>query len=290
MEKESFVKYPLKIFSRTLLSSDYNSVLCDLTYQYSFYEVHLYINSLNLNIMKDAKLPQRIIFYNTVLNYTNYLLCENSLLTFYDDLYQSTLQINTTHNAIIKGEYYSPDNSNNNSLHGNALLHDKDYDKSSFIFNATSKGIHIANLNIQHLLPKLDEIKYQLTRTNSNKILGLCETFLTENACDNILHIPGYTFERRDRKSNRKGGGLIVFISNQITYTRRLDIESNEIESIWIQVNIQGSKPFLLNFVYRPPDVHQTWIDLYEGQIETANIFKFETHIVGDLNLNCMCR
>ena len=82
------------------------------------------------------------------------------------------MQINTTHNAIIKGEYYSSDNSNSNSLYENALLHDKDYDKPSFIFNTRSKGIHIANLNIHHLLPKLDEIKYQLTRTNSTKILG----------------------------------------------------------------------------------------------------------------------
>jgi len=39
--------------------------------------------------------------------------------------------------------------------------------------------LHITSLNIQHLLPKLDEIKLHLGLSNPSDILGLSETFLT---------------------------------------------------------------------------------------------------------------
>ena len=58
---------------------------------------------------------------------------------------------------------------------------------------------------------------------NSSNILGLCETFLTDIISDQDLIIQNYTFERKDRKM-RKGGGLLVYISNKLPYTRRYDL------------------------------------------------------------------
>lgn len=153
------------------------------------------------------------------------------------------------------------------------------------LFCNKKKGLQIASLNIQHLLPKIDEIKFQLLQDKMPKILALCETFLTEKTNNNLIEINNFAFERKDRIGSRKGGGLIVYISDTISYRRRLDIELNEVESIWIQVSVKGSKPFLVNFIYRPPNSSQNWIDLYESELNLADSICSEIHILGDVNI-----
>ncbi|CAG2185221.1 unnamed protein product [Mytilus edulis] len=45
-------------------------------------------------------------------------------------------------------------------------------------FGLQKRGLKIANLNIQHILPKIEEIRLILNEKKSLHILGLCETFL----------------------------------------------------------------------------------------------------------------
>ena len=90
-------------------------------------------------------------------------------------------------------------------------------------------------------MPKLEELKIILNDRCSVNILGVCETFLTEEIDNSLLHIEGYNFERKDRGVGL-GGGILIYISNQIQYKRRYDIEKDEIETIWIEVLIPNSK------------------------------------------------
>ena len=82
---------------------------------------------------------------------------------------------------------------------------------------------------------------------------------------NNELFIPNYNFERKDRLS-KIGGGVLVFIRNTIPYERRFDLESDDIESICIEINLPTCKPFILNFLYRPPDSKLDWIYCFESQ------------------------
>ena len=84
-------------------------------------------------------------------------------------------------------------------------------------FGLVKKGLRIGNLNVCHIMPKLDEIQLLLHDNRSVNILGLCETFLNDNIDDSILSIDGFNFERRDR-NGQLGGGILVYISNQIAY------------------------------------------------------------------------
>ena len=63
----------------------------------------------------------------------------------------------------------------------------------------TSKGLHVANLNIRHLPPKVDELRIMLANGRGPDILGLCETFLDSNIADGQITIGGYEFLRKDR-------------------------------------------------------------------------------------------
>ena len=87
-------------------------------------------------------------------------------------------------------------------------------DESSGIANVTdfvfkSKGLHIANLNIRHLLPKLDELRISMATKKGPDILGICETFLNQEISCNQVAIEGFDHIRKDRSETQdKSGGV----------------------------------------------------------------------------------
>ena len=55
-----------------------------------------------------------------------------------------------------------------------------------------SKGLHFGNLNIRHLVPKLNELCLALAADSGPDIFGVCETFLECNVPDCQLNIQGF--------------------------------------------------------------------------------------------------
>ena len=129
---------------------------------------------------------------------------------------------------------------------------------------------------------KLDTVKIL---TNQLHIFGLCETFLSDVVSDAELQIYNFKIERKDRQ-NKRGGGLLLYIHENVPYKRRIELENNQIESVWIEVRFPNSKSFLLNFSYRPPSSLQSWIDSYEIQISNALIENDDIYMLGDFNLD----
>lgn len=175
------------------------------------------------------------------------------------------------------------------SKHGNSIAETPQisfkYDNQNSETKFLKRGIHIANLNIRHLKPKLDEIKIMLSSSNSIDVLGTCETFLNNSIPDDVLVIADYTFERKDR-SDRDGGGILVFVSNHLNYIRRHDLEAPDIESIWIEIKVKNSKSFLVCSVYRPPSSASEWYENFSIQIEKSLGEINEIYIMGDLNVD----
>ena len=147
-----------------------------------------------------------------------------------------------------------------------------------------SKGFNVVNLNICHLKPKLDEIRILLSPTNNIDVLGICETFLHDNIDDDVLQMEGYSLERKDRVTGR-GGGVVIYISNRISYKRVFDFES-DIESIWLQILLKNTRPIFLCSVYRPPSSTVNWIDGFSCQLDKVTTLDNEVYIMGDLNID----
>ena len=59
----------------------------------------------------------------------------------------------------------------------------------------------------------------------------MCETFLYKNIEDSAFKISTYNFERK-YKEDKSGGSIIVYISENLQYKRRHDLEFQEIESV----------------------------------------------------------
>ena len=71
-------------------------------------------------------------------------------------------------------------------------------DDAQFPFNFNNIRLHVVELNINHILPKLDALKSILFHFKSVDVFGLYETFLNDSISIKDLHIDGYTTERMD--------------------------------------------------------------------------------------------
>ena len=153
------------------------------------------------------------------------------------------------------------------------------------------RGIHVVNLNIRHVKPKLDELKIMFENNKCIDVFGICETFLNETVDDKLLTMNGYRFERKDRRecnpvSLNKGGGILIYISNNLNYSRRNDLESHEIESVWLEIELKNSKPFLICSFYRPPSSPIEWYEKFSMQIEKSLSLTDEIYLMGDINVD----
>ena len=148
-----------------------------------------------------------------------------------------------------------------------------------------NKGLHICHLNVHYLYPKLDEIKILLHEQNID-ILCLCEAFLNQEFCDDELKINGYDFIRKDRQTH--GGGLIIYIKSYLSFIHHVDLETNELESIWVEFKHNKQKSFFTCYCYRPPSSTIDWINKFENNLEKAISDNREIIILGDFNFNLL--
>ena len=101
--------------------------------------------------------------------------------------------------------------------------------------------------------------------------------------------IAGYSFISRSRKSG-KGGGVGVYVSDEISWVRRLDLENEDIEVLWIEIHPKCSKGILIASVYRPPDsskhLNKDFNKLFDNMLTKALSELKETILLGDMNAN----
>ena len=101
--------------------------------------------------------------------------------------------------------------------------------------------------------------------------------------------IEGYTFIAKSRASSQ-GGGIGVYISSSIPFQRRLDLELEDIECIWIELLFPKSKGFLVGIIYRPPDSSKhlsvNFNCKFESMVSSVSAEKKECILTGDINCN----
>ena len=146
------------------------------------------------------------------------------------------------------------------------------------------KGLHFLHLNVNSLLPKIDEVKYIAKRTNAT-IIGISESKLDKTVLDGELKIDGYDLIRSDR--NRHGGGVACYVKTERHYNVR-GSSSPEFEHIFIDILLPNSKPILIGILYRPPD-QLGFLDKVSSAIgDMGNFDEQEVYILGDLNYNLL--
>ena len=156
------------------------------------------------------------------------------------------------------------------------------------------KGISIASLNICHLLPKLDDIRILLERSNLD-ILCLNETFLDDDIADAELNIPQYNFIRADRtieSGKSTGGGIIIYYKS----SRDVKLIENSIkctpslECCWLELSLKQSRKTIIGRIYRAPNSNlSNSISELEEIMNVCDISPVvDVVICGDFNVDLM--
>ena len=87
----------------------------------------------------------------------------------------------------------------------------------------SSQSINICHFNARSIRNKMDEISY-FTKQNNIHIITISETWLGPEFSDNYINLPNFqTVFRQDR--NKNGGGVCIFVSDQLSCSRRSDLE-----------------------------------------------------------------
>lgn len=143
--------------------------------------------------------------------------------------------------------------------------------------------------NVRSLLPNINLLRYELSDSNI-LLIGICETWLTERIHDGLIQIDGYNTVRLDRRTGKRGGGLIFYVNNTIKYDQVSDdLNSSDInlEMLTILIKPDHQRNFLVSLVYIPPSADKS---LAIEQIKSTNKVIDGTSslrlIAGDFNMD----
>ena len=91
-------------------------------------------------------------------------------------------------------------------------------------------------------------------------IVSVNETHIDDTINDFELGIAGYTLHRNDR--NRHGGGVALYIRNDIKHKVRNDLSMEGIESLCVEISKGiNNEPLLICSMYRPPSASHEYFD-----------------------------
>ncbi|XP_057294623.1 uncharacterized protein LOC130623152 [Hydractinia symbiolongicarpus] len=151
-----------------------------------------------------------------------------------------------------------------------------------------AKGMNMFHLNVRGLWANFAEISNILINNRKIDIFSLTEIH-TGDEPEDMFAINGYTFIQNSRKFG-KGGGVAFYVADHIIYKRRLDLEINEIEGIWLEICPKNAKSYLLPVIYRPPDNSKYLNKDFSSLLSDVLSLKLdgikEVIILGDLNVD----
>ena len=105
------------------------------------------------------------------------------------------------------------------------------------------------HLNINSILPKLDELK-TITGNTKAAIIGITESKVDNSISDSEVQIPGYCIFRCDR--NRNGGGAVFYVRQDLCFNLRITA-MGDTEGMLFDILLPKTKPIFVGIIYRPP-------------------------------------
>ena len=117
----------------------------------------------------------------------------------------------------------------------------------------------------------------------------MTEIFINAHTATSEFDIPGYTFLYKIRE-NGIGGGVGIYIRNNIHFIIRKDLYDPEIECIWVEITPTKSKSFIFGSMYKPPDspinLSKNFTPNLAAKLQNINGENKEVIIMGDINID----
>ena len=116
----------------------------------------------------------------------------------------------------------------------------------------------------------------------------LSETELKSHKLTSCFNIDGFQKPFNKDNDSNGGGGIVVYVQNGINAKRRLELETNNISCIWLEITVGKSKPFLIGNTYRPPNSKVEFNDKFENCIDIVSREGKEMILFGVFNKNLL--
>jgi hypothetical protein len=149
------------------------------------------------------------------------------------------------------------------------------------------RHISIVNLNVNSLRNRTDLIFNEL---GDHDIICITETRLNNSICsfnlclDNFLNPNDF---RKDRQTDHRGG-ILIYVRNNMIAKRRLDLESNDIESICVEITSNNNKKFLVVCIYRPSNSRAISWSHIESLLDNCGNTELDLIFLDDINLDLL--
>ena len=147
------------------------------------------------------------------------------------------------------------------------------------------RGLSLVHQNIRGLQSNSENLCAVVDNHNID-IITLSETHLTNSEPRDLYSIDGYELITLNR-SEGKGGGVCIYIKEGINWERREDLESKNIENIWVEIFFKNSHSFLICCIYRPPDTSKYLSKTFNNDFDDVlRPLTKEVILLGDCNAN----
>ena len=170
-------------------------------------------------------------------------------------------------------------NSSYYTLQDLSTLSTSDNDFSLFHMNTRSLSLHF------------DELISTIATLRINfDVIGLSETWNSiQNPIKTNVEIPGYKYFPYGSQS--QNGGVALYVKTGLTPTPRPDLSKDnpDFESVWVEIENNNGKHYLLCCTYRHPNsAIDTFCDYLQEILSNPAVSNKQIFILGDFNINLL--
>ena len=116
--------------------------------------------------------------------------------------------------------------------------------------------------------------------------IGLTETWLNSNS--HLFALPDFEFVYRNRQ-NRVGGGVGLYISNKFGYIihEELNVKSDVLKSLFVELMIPNGNNILIGVIYRPPRSNvDAFLTIRQNLVQNPILTNKDVFLMGDFNID----
>ncbi|KAK6174541.1 hypothetical protein SNE40_017797 [Patella caerulea] len=148
--------------------------------------------------------------------------------------------------------------------------------------NPGPSKLKIIHLNIRSLQNKLDLLSTDFPDVD---VITLSETWINDSIKTDILRLSNFHEPVLVNRSDGQGGGVGIYVRENLYYKRRKDLDVNGLEAAWIEIQALN-KTFLVGTYYRKPSLNVGYWNELENSIAQAKDDNKPFLILGDFNCN----
>ena len=163
--------------------------------------------------------------------------------------------------------------------------------QNRFTSSIDLKVFSLCHINIRSQKANISSFEICLENLQFNfSVIGMTETWLNDYNCD-LDSLNGYKFVEAHR-SGRSGGGVGIFLVNDIPYQKRPDLipEHKLYESIFVEIGkdvFHKNRNIIIGVIYRPPDTDlKLFNDSINDLLDTLSRERKYCYLMGDFNVN----